>query len=216
MLMHLSDYLHYSYYLILGLRYTLEITVYSLIIATPLGLFWTFGRNSKYKTIKIVFGAIIDISRGLPHLVLLFYVYFVFPEIGIDVTAVQAAVIGLSFAYSTYLAEIYRSGLESVPRGQLEAAKSIGMTTIMSMRRVVLPQAVRVVIPPYANIAVMVLKESSLASTIAVSEMTREANLLVNSTFDALTIYTLLAIFYLAFSIPLIQITKLLEKKFNN
>ena len=214
--MHISDYLNYSYYLLQGLRYTLEITLYSLIIATPLGLFWTFGRDSKYAIVRLVFGTVIDISRGLPHLVLLFYVYFVFPEIGLNVTAVQAAVIGLSFAYSTYLAEIYRSGLESVPKGQIEAAKSIGMTNALSMRRVVLPQAIRVVIPPYANIAVMVLKESSLASTIAVGEMTREANLLVNSTFDALTIYTLLAIFYLAFSIPLIHVTKYLEKRLKN
>lgn len=213
--MHLSDYLHYSYYLAQGLKYTLEITLLSLIIATPLGFFWTFGRNARYKPVRLLFGAIIDISRGLPHLVLLFYVYFVFPEIGLNVTAVQAAVIGLSFAYSTYLAEIYRSGLESVPKGQIEAAKSIGMTSILSMRRVVLPQAIRVVIPPYANIAVMVLKESSLASTIAVSEMTRQANLLVNSTFDALPIYTLLALFYLVFSIPLIQVTKVLEKRLN-
>jgi polar amino acid transport system permease protein len=109
------------------------------------------------------------------------------------------------------VAEIIRSGIEAVDPGQFEAAQSIGMGRVKTMYRVILPQAVRVALPPYANTLVMMLKDSSLASTITVAEMTREGQLIAASTFQNVTVYTL---GYLAMSLPLMSLTRSLEKRF--
>ena len=110
--------------------------------------------------------------RGIPILVLLFYIYFVMPELGVTLSAVQAGILGLGIAYSAYQAENFRAGIEAIDHGQIEAAQSLGMGWGMMMRRVVLPQAVRIVLPPYGNTMVMMLKDSSQASTITVAELT--------------------------------------------
>jgi polar amino acid transport system permease protein len=161
-----------------------------------------------------VVSAMINVVRGLPMIVLLFYIYFVLPDVGIQMTALEASVIGLGFGYSTYVAEIIRSGIEAVDPGQFEAAQSIGMGRVKTMYRVILPQAVRVALPPYANTLVMMLKDSSLASTITVAEMTREGQLIAASTFQNVTVYTLVALGYLAMSLPLMSLTRRLEKRF--
>ena len=109
--------------------------------------------------------------RGIPIIVQLFYLYFVMPDFGITLSALQAAIIGLGIAYSAYQAENFRAGIEAIDKGQIEAAQSIGMGWWLTMRRVVLPQAVRIVLPPYGNIMIMMLKDSSQASTITVAEL---------------------------------------------
>jgi len=136
-------------------------------------------------------------------IVSLFYIYFVFPDIGIRLTSLQASIIGLGFGCSTYLAEVFRAGIESVDQGQMEAAPSIGMGRVKAMMRVLLPQAFRVALPPYSSTLVMMLKDSAIASTIAVAEMTREGQLIAASTFQNTTVYTMVAVFYLAMSVPM-------------
>lgn len=203
----------YLPFLLKGAEMTVYITVLSLIISTPLGLLFAAAKMCLWKIISWPISIIINITRSLPMIVVLFYIYFVFPDIGITLTSFQASVTGIAFCFSTFIAEIFRAGIESVDRGQLEAARSMGMSYGKAMRRVVLPQAFHVALPPYSNTLVMMLKDSALASTIAVTEMTRQGQLIAASTFDNTTIYTLVALLYLALCMPLLALTKRLEKR---
>lgn len=203
----------YLPFLLKGAEMTIYITVLSLIISTPLGLLFAAAKMCPWKIISWPISVIINITRSLPMIVVLFYIYFVFPDIGITLTSFQASVMGIAFCFSTFIAEIFRSGIESVDRGQLEAARSMGMSYGKAMRRVVLPQAFHVALPPYSNTLVMMLKDSALASTIAVTEMTRQGQLIAASTFDNTTVYTLVALLYLALCLPLLILTKRLEKQ---
>lgn len=203
----------YLPFLLKGAEMTIYITILSLIISTPLGLIFAAAKMSPWKIISWPIATVINITRGLPMIVVLFYIYFVFPDIGITLSSFQASVIGIAFCFSTYIAEIFRAGIESVDRGQLEAARSMGMSFPKAMRRVVLPQAFHVALPPYSNTLVMMLKDSALASTIAVTEMTRQGQLIAASTFDNTTVYTLVALLYLVLCLPLLALTKQLEKR---
>ncbi|MGD7366524.1 amino acid ABC transporter permease, partial [Ralstonia pseudosolanacearum] len=155
----------------------------------------------------------INLLRGIPIIVLLFYIYFVMPDMGIALTAVQAAIIGLGIAYSAYQAENFRAGIEAIDRGQIEAAMAMGMSWSMTMRRVVLPQAVKIVLPPYGNIMIMMLKDSSQASTITVAELALQGKLIAVSTFKNATVFSLVALMYLVMCVPLILLVRHLEKR---
>jgi polar amino acid transport system permease protein len=126
---------------------------------------------------------------------------------------VQAAIIGLGIAYSAYQSENFRAGIEAIDHGQIEAAQSLGMGWGMMMRRVVLPQAVRIVLPPYGNTMVMMLKDSSQASTITVAELALKGQMLASSTFKNSTVFTLVALLYLVMSVPLIMLVGWLERR---
>jgi polar amino acid transport system permease protein len=184
--------------LIEGVWLTLIVTVFSVV----LGVLVAISRG------------FITIIRGIPIIVQLFYIYFVMPEIGLNLTALQAGIIGLGIAYSAYQAENFRAGIEAIDKGQIEAAHSIGMTDPLVMRRVILPQAVRIVLPPFGNTIIMILKDSSLVSTITVAELTRQGQLIAASTFDNMTVFTLVAVIYLALSLPLTFVTRHLEKRY--
>ncbi|CAE6787637.1 L-cystine transport system permease protein YecS [Paraburkholderia aspalathi] len=143
----------------------------------------------------------------------LFYIYFVLPDLGVQLSAFQAGFIGLGVAYSAYQAENFRAGIQAIDHGQIEAAQSIGMRNALIMRRVILPQAFRIALPPYGNTLVMMLKDSSLASTITVAEMTRAGQLIASSTFQNMTVFTLVALLYLALSLPLVYGLRRLERR---
>lgn len=189
--------------LLSGLWLTVAVTVLSLCLATALGLVWALFRTSGVRALSMPTRIFVEFVRGIPILVVLFYIYFVMPEIGIDLTAFQAGVIGLAITYSCYIGETFRAGIAAVDPGQIEAAKSIGMRRPMMMRRVVLPQAFRIVVPPYANNIVMLLKDSSQVSAISVAELTMQGKILASSTFNNMTIFTLVALLYLCLTIPL-------------
>lgn len=212
--MHWNDMADFVPILLQGAGMTIFITLSCLVLSTVLGLVWALLKMSRYAPVRRATATLINIVRGLPMIVLLFYIYFVFPSIHIQLSALQASVIGLAFGYSTYVAEIIRSGIESVDIGQYEAAQSIGMGRVKTMTRVILPQAVKVALPPYSNTLVSMLKDSSLASTITVTEMTRQGTLLAATTFQNLEVYTLIAVGYLAMSLPLMSLTKMLESRF--
>jgi len=209
-----NNIVEYTPILLDGAVVTVMITVGALIISTPLGFVWAMLKRSQYRPVSLVASSVINVVRGLPMIVLLFYIYFVFPDVGIRLTSLQASIIGLGFGYSTYVAEVFRSGIEAVDPGQMEAAQSIGMGRIKALIRVVLPQAFRVALPPYSSTLVMMLKDSAIASTIAVAEMTRQGQLIAASTFQNTTVYTMVAVFYLAMSLPMMRITKILERRF--
>lgn len=199
----ISNSIEYFPILLEGMWLTVAVTVLSLIFATVLGLLWALLRTSGNPVLAGSTRVFVEFIRGIPILIVLFYIYFVFPEIGLDLTAFQAGVMGLALTYSCYIGETFRAGIEAVDRGQIEAAKSIGMKRPLMMRRVILPQAFKVVLPPYTNNLVMLLKDSSQVSVISVAELTMQGKMLASSTFDNMTIFTLVALLYLCLTLPL-------------
>ncbi|HYG44400.1 MAG TPA: amino acid ABC transporter permease [Bordetella sp.] len=199
--------------LLQGATLTILVTFGSLVLSTLLGLVWALMRVSGIKPLAKFSAGMINVLRGIPIIVLLFYIYFVMPDMGIALTAVQAAIIGLGIAYSAYQAENFRAGIEAIDRGQIEAAMAMGMSWSMTMRRVVLPQAVKIVLPPYGNIMIMMLKDSSQASTITVAELALQGKLIAVSTFKNATVFSLVALMYLVMCVPLILFVRHLEKR---
>ncbi|MEQ6307963.1 ectoine/hydroxyectoine ABC transporter permease subunit EhuD [Delftia acidovorans] len=200
--------------LLQGAVVTVQVTALSFLLSSAIGLVLALGKLSPVRAVSWAASTVVNVIRGLPIIVQLFYIYFVLPEVGIQLTAFQAGVIGLGIAYSAYQAENFRAGIEAVDPGQREAALAMGMRPALLMRRVVLPQAFRIALPPYGNTLVMMLKDSSLVSTITVAEMTRQGQLIAASTFQNMTVYTLVALLYLAMSLPLVWGLRRLEKRF--
>jgi len=201
--MFLQNALDFLPILLKGAVVTVQVTAGSFLLSSIIGLVLALMMVSKVRAISMFAIGLVNVIRGLPIIVQLFYIYFVLPDFGIQLTAFQAGVIGLGIAYSAYQAENFRAGIQAIHQGQIEAAESLGMRGAMVMRRVVLPQAFRIALPPYGNTLVMMLKDSSLVSTITVAEMTRAGQLIASSTFENMTVYTLVALLYLALSLPL-------------
>ena len=198
-----------------GVALTIMVTIGSLLLSTVLGMVWALMRVSGIGVLTGFSGGLINVIRGIPIIVLLFYLYFVMPEFGVTLSALQAAILGLGIAYSAYQAENFRAGIEAIDKGQIEAAQAIGMSWWQTMRRVVLPQAVKIVLPPYGNVMIMMLKDSSQASTITVAELALQGKLIASSTFKNTSVFTLVALMYLTMSIPLILLVRHFEKKAN-
>lgn len=211
--MFLQNALDFLPILLKGAVVTLQVTVGSFVLSSLIGLVFALMMVSKVRSVALFAIGVVNVIRGLPIIVQLFYIYFVLPDLGIQLTAMQAGVIGLGIAYSAYQAENFRAGIQAIHQGQIEAAESIGMRGPMIMRRVVLPQALRIALPPYGNTLVMMLKDSSLVSTITVAEMTRAGQLIASSTFENMTVYTLVALLYLALSLPLSFALRRLEAR---
>jgi polar amino acid transport system permease protein len=199
--------------LLQGVWLTIVVTSGSLILSTLLGMIWALMRVSRVRMLQQLAMAIVNGIRGIPIIVQLFYIYFVMPELGVTLTALQASIIGLGNAYSAYQAENFRAGIEAIDKGQIEASESLGMGWALMMRRVVLPQAVKIILPPYGNIMIMMLKDSSQASTITVAELTLKGQLIASSTFKYTSVLTMVAVLYLVMSVPLILFVGWLERR---
>ncbi|ALM85748.1 amino acid ABC transporter permease [Bordetella sp. N] len=208
-----SDAQQYLPILLQGAKLTVLVTLGSLAFSTVLGMVWALMRVSGITVLVRFSGLMINLLRGIPIIVLLFYIYFVMPDVGIALTAMQAAIIGLGIAYSAYQAENFRAGIQAIDQGQIEAAMAMGMSWSLTMRRVILPQAVRIILPPYGNIMIMMLKDSSQASTITVAELALQGKLIAVSTFKNATVFSLVAIMYLVMCVPLILLVRHLEKR---
>jgi len=209
----LTDSAEFLPILLKGVWLTILVSLGSLVLSTILGLFWAFLRVSGLWPLAMASRLVVNLIRGIPIIVQLFYIYFVLPDFGIALTALQAGIIGLGIAYSAYQAENFRAGIEAIDPGQIEAAHAIGMGWWLVMRRVILPQAVKIVLPSYGNIMIMMLKDSSQASTITVAELALEGKLIASSTFKNTTVFTLVALLYLCMSVPLIVLVGHLERR---
>lgn len=199
--------------LLRGVKLTIVVTIGSLLLSTVLGMVWALMRVSGVRSLDLIARGFINFIRGVPIIVQLFVIYFVLPDFGISITALQAAIIGLGVAYSAYQAENFRAGIQAIDKGQIEAAHSIGMRGAMTMRRVILPQAFRIALPPYGNTMIMMLKDSSQASTITVAELALQGKLIASSTFQNTTVFALVAALYLVMCIPLFLLVGQLEKR---
>lgn len=194
---------------------TVQVMIGALIVALILGLAVALMRISKFKLLRYPALFYTDVMRGTPALVQIFIIYFGLSDLGIEFDPVSAAIIGLGMNGAAYVGEIYRAGIEAIHRGQVEAALSLGMTPVRTMRYIILPQALRLMLPPLCNYAILLVKDTAIISTIAAPEIMFEARRLVQATFMysiSGQIYLLCAGFYLALTLPLSQVAKRLEK----
>ncbi len=193
---------------------TVLLSVVSMIVAIILGLLLALIRIYAPRPIAKLVSLFIEIIRGTPLLIQLFFIFYALPSIGIKFNPMTAAIIGLGLNYAAYEAELYRAGLMAVPRGQMEAAISLGMSRIQALRHIIVPQAVRIVVPPVTNDFIALLKDSSLVSVITMVELTKVYGQLASTYYDYVGIGILVAIIYLLIGLPFVKLSKIVEKRF--
>ncbi len=191
---------------------TVILSVVSMPLAIALGLFVALGRLYGPAPVRWVLMGYVEVLRGTPLLLQLLAIYFVLPAIGIRIPAFYAAILGLAINYSAYEAEIYRAGLMAIPIGQMEAALALGMSKATALRRIIVPQAMRLVIPPVTNDFIALFKDTSVCSVITVVELTKRYSILANSTGAFVELAAATAILYLLMSYPLSLLARRLER----
>jgi polar amino acid transport system substrate-binding protein len=196
-----------------GALMTVEISIFSMLLAIFLGLLLALMRVYGFWPVRILSIAIIEVIRGTPLLIQLLIIFYGLPGIGIRFDPFIAGVVGLGINYSAFEAENYRAGLLSIPKGQMEAAMALGMSHCQALRHVILPQAVRIVIPPVTNDFISLLKDSSLVSMITIVELTYRYNQLAATYYDYLGIGILVAVIYLLLGLPFVRLAKIAERK---
>jgi polar amino acid transport system permease protein len=210
-----------------GIIITLWVTIASFILTLIVGMFGGLGRLSKNKLIFGISSLYVELVRGIPLLVQLIWWYFAFPVVlqsigsSLGLTALETfkadpvamSILGLTFCYGAYMSEIYRAGIQSIPRGQMEAAMSLGMNYFQSMRYVILPQAIRVILPPVSNEFIALLKDSSLVSAVAVVDLTRRGREYMSSNFIPIETWIMVALLYLVLTLFSARVASYIEKK---
>jgi polar amino acid transport system permease protein len=210
-----------------GLAITVELTAISFVFIIIVGLIGGLGRIAKNPVIHFIATIYVEVIRGIPLLVQLIWWYFAAPVIIQDIgrlihfsmmenyhaNPLFLAVVGLVICYGAYMAEIFRAGIQSIPKGQMEASRSLGMTYMQSMTYVILPQAIRVVLPPVGNEFIMLLKDTSLVSVVAVADLTRRGREFMASHFNPLEVWTLIALLYLILTLVSARFIAWLEKR---
>lgn len=198
--------------LMLGLWNTVKVFVLALCFGIPLGLGLALGRMSRIPVLSQFCSFIIELFRTTPPLVQLFWFFFAFPIlINVQMTPFVASVLTFSIQSSAFFAEIFRGGINSIDKGQWEAAKAIGMTRRSSLRRIILPQAVKRMIPAFAERSIELLKTTTLISTVSYADLMFQANELASKTFRPLEVYTVVAVMYFLLILVFSQATIFLE-----
>jgi polar amino acid transport system permease protein len=201
--------------LLRGVLNTFLLGLMSIAVGVPVGLFIAIIRLYAPKPLRLLTVGYIDIFRALPVLVVLILIYYALPFIGIRFSAWTSAVLAFSMVMAAYSAEVFRSGIESVPRGQFEAAAAVGLPFLVTLYKVIVPQAIRIVIPPMTSNCVSMFKDTSLASTVALSELLKEAQ-------NAQALYANpspligAALVYLVFLWPMVRLVSLLERRYKS
>jgi polar amino acid transport system permease protein len=210
-----------------GILVTILITVSSFALTLVVGLIGGLGRLARNPFLHGIATLYVEIVRGIPLLVQLIWWYFAFPTVvqqigewlNISVIAnyqanpIFTAIMGITVCYGAYMSEIYRAGIQSIPKGQTEAARSLGMTHFQSMRHVIIPQAVRVVLPPVGNELIALLKDSCLVSVVAVADLTRRGREFMAVHFNPIEVWTMVALIYLVMTLLLARLVAWIEKR---
>ncbi len=196
-----------------GLPATVLVALGAIAFALVFGLVIALLRMSSWRLVRVLAIVYVEFFRGTPALVQLFVIYFGFPDVGFQPSPFQAAVIGLGLNGSAYLSEIYRAGIESIHRGQMEAALSLGMTPLRAMRYIVLPQAIRTMLPPITNLSIILLKDTAIVFAVGVVEVMALARNLVTETLQSAAIYLIAGVIYLCITIPMSRLAARLERQ---
>lgn len=199
---------------IVGAFVTVKITALAVLMGIVIGLFVGMGKMSRFWPIRWFCSAYVEIIRGTPLLVQIYIFYFGLPQIlGVDIPEYPAAVLALGINSGGYVAEIIRGGILAVERGQMEAARSLGMSYAQAMRYVILPQAFKKMIPPLGNEFVTLLKNSSLATTIGFGELTRASQIVAGNTYKPFEPYFTAAAFYLVMTLGFSKLLNMVERR---
>ena len=197
-----------------GLKITILATILGAMVAAVVGLVLAIARRSPNLMISRPVGFIADFIRGTPLLVQLYFIFYVLPDIGIRLSPLVAGVIGLGIHYGTYTAEVYRAGIDNVPRGQWEAARATNLSLRQSWIHVVLPQAIPPMIPALANYFIAMFKETPLLSAITVLELMNQAKSVANSSYRYIEPMTLVGVFFLVISLISVVLLRALEERY--
>lgn len=211
-----------------GIWTTVSLTGISFLLVLLFGLLVALARISKSKILLGISTVYVEVIRGIPLMVQLIFWYFAFPSvvqsigkafniqslIGFKTDAISMAILGLSICYSAYMSEVYRAGIQSISRGQMEAARSLGMNYFQAMQHVILPQAVRVILPPVGNEFITLLKDSSLVSVVAVADMTRRGREFMAANFIPIQTWVMIALLYLVMTLLAGRLVAYMERRF--
>lgn len=195
-----------------GLLLTVELTVVVILISLVFALLVALARISSFAPLRMIATAYVEVTRATPLILQLIYIYYVLPEIGIRLDAFTASVIALSLNYSAYMSEVYRSGIQAITKGQHDAAFALGMTKPLAMRRIILPQAIRIVIPALGNYFISLFKDTALCSVVSMQEVLFTAQVIAARNFQYFTLYTMVGIFYFAVGFPSARFVAYLER----
>jgi polar amino acid transport system permease protein len=204
-----------------GILATFGVTLSSIVFALCLGLLAGLGRISRHKPVNLIATIYVEVIRGIPLLVQLFYIYYALPPLmkvaGIDrfikLDGPSSAVLAMSICYGAYMGEIFRAGIQSLPKGQMEAALALGMSRGQALRKVILPQTVKVILPPIGNEFIALLKDSSLVSILAVSDLLRRGREFASTSFMYFESYTVVALIYLVMTLFFSRLVAFMEEK---
>jgi polar amino acid transport system permease protein len=199
--------------LLKGAGVTILLTFSAMALALVLGLVLALLRAAPSRLVRLGVAVYVDFFRGTPLLLQLFYLYFVLPYAGIRLPALTAGILGLGLNYAAYLSEVYRAAIEAIDHGQKEAAYALGMSEATSMRRIILPQALRIAVPPIGNYFIAMFKDTALVAVISVRDLLFTAEDLANQTYQYLEIFTIVFIIYFAISYPASLGVKYLERR---
>lgn len=213
----------YSLMLLKSLGYTMLLTLLALFFAMIIGLIFALFNVSHNKILNVIGTIYIDAIRGVPLIVLAYFIYFGVPQaikmMGVasfKLPALQAGTIALSMNCGAYMAEIFRAGIQSIDKGQMEASRSLGLTYGMSMRSVVLPQAFKVMIPSIINQFIITLKDTSILAVIGYPELTNMGKTISGNTFKSLETWAIVGVMYMIVIITLSKAAKAIERKMKN
>ena len=213
---YIEQLIHSLPFFLKGLWMTIAVSGLSLVLGTVIGFIWGIIRASRSRVAKSVIGAWVDIIRGTPFLVQIFIIFFIMPEFGIQLEAFPAAVIALTNLAACFICEIVSAGIQAVPWGQKEAATSTGLNWFQQLRYVIMPQSMRMILPPLVGQYVLLIKDSSVVSAIGVMDVTRVGWLTVQRIPQGLLVFGLVAILYFVICYPLIQLSSILEKRLSS
>ena len=201
--------------LLMGAGITVKITALSVTVGIIIGLFMGIARIARFRVFRIIAAIYVDFFRGTPLLVQIFLVYFALPLLtGQRSDPYVAAISACGLNSGAYVAEIFRSGIQSIDKGQMEAGRSLGMTWVQTMRYIIIPQAFKRVIPQLGNEFIALLKDSSLVSVIGFEELTRRGQLIIAKTYASVEIWTCVAIIYLVMTLSISRLVAYLEWRF--
>jgi polar amino acid transport system permease protein len=198
-----------------GLFATFGVTLASIFFALILGLLAGLGRIAKTKAVNLVATVYVEVIRGIPLLVQLFYIYYALGPL-LHLKGPTSAILAMSICYGAYMGEIFRAGIQSIPKGQMEAALALGMSRTQALWKVILPQTAKVILPPIGNEFIALLKDSSLVSILAVSDLLRRGREYASTTFYYLQAYTIVALIYLIMTLGFSRLVGMMETRFRN
>lgn len=197
-----------------GVEITFKITILSICFAVPLGLITGLGRLSRNRLINLIASTYVEVIRGIPLLVQLFYIYYALSRF-VNVGGITSAVTAIAICYGAYMGEVFRAGIKAIPKGQTEAARSLGFNRFQTMFLVVLPQAWRTILPPVGNECIAMLKDTSLVSILAVPDIMQRARSFVGTTYLYFETYTVVALVYLIITLLLSKCVSFMEGRLN-